>query len=328
MMFSGGISGPYTFLIRPESDKSYLSTKSIRFTGKFKLEHKSTTGVWGPIADAEKGKVGFVCSPVNSLIDSIEVEMNGQRMSFLSSPNNNYRTYIENIFTFPKNTYKTSLAGSHFFVNEASSATSIPTGGDFDVQKEHDFSVNLHTEFSHLDKCLPPQTELNIRINRTTSDCFALVSPSLNAGDLRIILSDLQLKFRRQQVRPSLVEEHKRMFNQNRLALYPTVTPVIKHRTINAGSSMLDESNLFLGRLPSFVVIGMLDQRSFTGNLRYDPYFFSPTEGEDDGAKIKHVELSVNSVALPITLYKPDFGNNLYRREFATMVSIDLLCMH
>lgn len=68
-------------------------------------------------------------------------------------------------------------------------------------------------------------------------------------------------------------------------------------------------NNVFLGELPSRLIVGFVKSAAFNGSLKLDPFEF----GHFD---VDYLSLQVNGQFVPQIPYTPDFGTKFARREY------------
>ena len=65
-----------------------------------------------------------------------------------------------------------------------------------------------------------------------------------------------------------------RRSKQNRVAAYPTVRSELRSLSFEGNSTKFIEDNVFLGRVPDRLIVGLLDTQAFNGTLNYYPFAF------------------------------------------------------
>jgi hypothetical protein len=75
------------------------------------------------------------------------------------------------------------------------------------------------------------------------------------------------------------------------------------------GSTLFHMANVFSGRLPTQVMIGLLEQTAYKGNNAKNPYNFV-------NAGLTRINITINGRSIPAVPYTPDYANNLFMREF------------
>lgn len=83
--------GPYNFHVPPESS-FFIDTSSFRLEGQFKVVEVNAAGV--ETALAEGADVSIVNMAPAALFRTVEIDLNGIMVSFVSSPSAHYKSYL------------------------------------------------------------------------------------------------------------------------------------------------------------------------------------------------------------------------------------------
>lgn len=89
----------------------------------------------------------------------------------------------------------------------------------------------------------------------------------------------------------------------------PISRVVVKNYSIPAQSRVCSQDNLYLGRLPKYIVVGLVDHRSFVGTREVNPFKFQH-------ANLEYLSLSVNSQFIPAKPYQPRFDAHQSASKF------------
>jgi hypothetical protein len=87
-------------------------------------------------------------------------------------------------------------------------------------------------------------------------------------------------------------------------ALYPLQRITMKTFSIPVGSRICSHENLFLGPLPRYIVIGLVDHASNTGSLHKNPFHFQQFNAE-------YVALCQDGRQDLAKAFQPQFNNNI-----------------
>jgi hypothetical protein len=104
---------------------------------------------------------------------------------------------------------------------------------------------------------------------------------------------------------------HARML-QNDSAKYPMKKTIIKTETLTTGSSSFIKDDIFEGRIPNRLVIGMVDNSAYAGDYIKSPLHFNHFD-------MNYLNVSVNGDPLNAQPLKPSFGTNSFISNFLTM---------
>ena len=116
---------------------------------------------------------------------------------------------------------------------------------------------------------------------------------------------------RKVKVDASVQLEHIRGM-ERMTAKYPVSRVETKVFSIPKGNMMANQENLFLGQLPKRVVIGMVENKAFNGDMEMNPFNFRHFD-------VNYLALHVDGKQIPAKPLTPDFTNALYTRSYASL---------
>ena len=276
--------GPFDFYIPHEGDL-YLNPSTLRLHGTYKVV-KLVNGKETVIDDDDK------ITPVNlsplSFFQSLEIDFQGQIVSFISTPLHHYKSYIETILSYDKNSQETHLAASRWNSTPATRKDWIKGS------KAVDFSIDLHSDLASTEKFWPNKLDINIRLNRAPSS-FSIIAEARQSGThptYKIIFTDLILTIDKVLLDSETLAKHEKSFNSGSLATYPFSKTVIKTKQIGKDLSYAKIENLFMNELPNSCVVAMVDSDAFNGGLENDPFKF-------EHFNLSHIQFDYNSEIIP-----------------------------
>lgn len=241
-----------------------------------------------------------------TLISSIEVQLNGVTVS-RNADNYAYRAFIETLLGNNKLDTDCHLASSGFAVDVGekvdvyhSSNTSLTSRNALiSDKKEVEFISRLHGDLFNSHLYLPNGIDLAVNIN-LNSDLFILMSDEA-APNCQFYLRDVTLYTEICHINPAILAAQAKTF-QDHNAIIPLQHVEVQTFTVAAGARHVALDNVFTGRLPSIIVIGMTPNAAFAGDLKKNPLCFKHLD-------IDHMTLSVNGVQHKVGPL--DFDNNL-----------------
>lgn len=332
--------GPYHFRI-PAENAMMIDTTSIQLEGVVSVKKKNTaTGALENLESTDKVSVCNMFAP--ALFSTIEVSLNGALVSFVNSPQNQYRDYIETTCSYSHSAASSHLRSYGFlmdtadhFEKESSDKTDGITKRSEWIKesKKFDFCFPLSADVLRLDRYLPDKLDLDLKITRTNDD-FSLLAlpeqakdangkPETNSdgsakmkkpehGKYVIVFHELCLHVRKIGMGNDYLKAMDSKLQSGMRAKYPLIRSVIKTRTIPAGDMHADMPNLFTGRLPNTMIVGFVDSRAFNGAIDKNPFYFQHFNMTD-------IWVDVNSKSYPTARYTPDFENGLYMRMYRSL---------
>ena len=191
-------------------------------------------------------------APVNnffqSLFQSVTCSINGVE---LTDPNGNwypYKSYIETILSYSKNTKQGRLKSSCWYGDDAGefdSIGSVDGSGQTATQSTNSgylarkiffnnsttryFNIPLHSDITTLRKYLPPNVKLEFEFHRSP-DHFSLLSP-YDKEKCLIVIEDLELSVIRYTPSPALQNHHMSQLTKKRRQVLPIDRSLIKTYT-------------------------------------------------------------------------------------------------
>lgn len=127
-----------------------------------------------------------------------------------------------------------------------------------------DFFMPLHSDVLKIDRLLPDKLSLDINLTRE-KDSFVLLAPKTGGKTYRIKLLSLGLHVRKIQPKASYVAHINKKLDAGEHALYPLTRTVVKCRNIGGGSTSGDLHDVFSGRIPNMIVLGLVKTSAYTG---------------------------------------------------------------
>lgn len=311
---SENVLGPFQFHLEPQGTDQYLQLKSIRLTGL--AEIRSNDGLPVP-ASVNLGGVNLFPA---SLFKAIEVYVNDTLITDLSSALSPYQNYIQTILSYNESAQKTHLRGQLFLMDQAAQFDNLKLSSDdgadinngfkkrsalFRGSKPVDFYIPLSSDILQSDRLLHPSASLKIRLLRNV-DSFSIMSDADET--FKVHLLNLRMHAHYVELHEAIVKKHN-VTLLRQPAHYPITRTVMREYNLPSGTTSKYISQLFTGKLPKSIVIGLVSAKAFHGDQKLNPFNFQHYN-------IQEFNLKVNGEYIPGDSFKPDFENNLYIREF------------
>ena len=152
-------------------------------------------------------------------------------------------------------------------------ATSIAERSNYLDGKTHTMMFQPHLEAFHAGKVLVPQVEIRMRFYFSSPDFFlkgVALHGRLSEDDVKIRFHLCQLRLH-SDVYNSLSEERH---NEREIASYLTVRSEIRTFSTQGTQAGFEANNLFQGRIPDRLIVGLLRNEAFSGNVAFNPFSF------------------------------------------------------
>jgi hypothetical protein len=256
----------------------------LKFTAKISGKAKRTAAEGGTVswvkigegtANIPEPKVFPVNNIFHSVFESAEVYL-GLQPTTKVDKHNPYIAYINTLKTYgpqPLNTYahlqgwvKDTAGKMDSIEMSTGSTTEYENNGVRDRAKFFTLDGNdLVGEFIGRicspvfmqDKILPPQVSMRIVLKRS-EDSFALMHED---GEFSLTVTDAVLIVRKVSATPGIRETYMKISEEGNPFLYYLNTPSVNYYSIQQNSTQFMRDDLFMGKLPRRVIIGMV---SFT----------------------------------------------------------------
>ena len=296
--------GPIEFHIAAENS-NYIDLEN-----SFLYVRASVTQADGSALE-ENAVVAPECNFLHTMWSQCDMYLNG---TLVTSSNNNYayRSYMETLLSFGKDAKQSQLSSVLWYRN---------TSGHFDERgdanlgftqrkalaaqsKEIDMMGKLHTDLSFQNRYLLNGVEIRIRLIRS-KNVFCLHG---NLDGAKVSLKEVAFFCRKVKPNASVQLAHVKAL-QLGTAKYPLRRVEVKTFTVPAGNFSINKENLFLGQLPTRLVVGIVDNDSYNGTLAKSPFNFQHHQ-------VNFMSLYRDGVQVPTKPLQPNFVNNCFIRSY------------
>jgi hypothetical protein len=120
-----------------------------------------------------------------------------------------------------------------------------------------DFMGKICSPVFMQDRILPPQVPMRV-ILKKAEDSFALMHET---GEFTLKITDAVLIVRKVAVQASVRDTYMRLSEEGNPLLYYLNTPNVNYYSLQEGSTQFMRDDLFMGKLPRKVVIGMVSRQ-------------------------------------------------------------------
>lgn len=251
---------------------------------------------------------------MHSLFSQVDLYINNQ---LISTTNNcyAYKAYVESLLSYGSD-YMKSQGPCAMFFKDTNKNKIDDTNEGFKKRKAY-IKDSRHVELVgklKIDLCSQNRyilNDTNVCISLTkNNDAFSLLYVPTSASDPKdlspkVKFLDASFFVRKHVLYPSIAISHQKLLEGGVSAHYPLTLADIKQYTIPSGNQSFIEENIFLGRVPSRIVIGLVSNASFNGDYRLDPYLF-------DHFNLNYISVTVNNMPIPIRGLNMDFSKGQY----------------
>ena len=275
---STGSSGPFSFTIPADPDK-WTDCESIRLHGKMRIR-KKTGATIANLADADK--VAPVDNTFQSLWSNVRVRLNGTEITDPTGRWYSYKSYLENKCSYSSKVKEVILPAKGYLEDTPGKFTTFDNTNKgwykrkqmFKESKWVYFCINLHSDITTLRKYLPPHIKIEIDFERNSDD-FCLMGTEVEGTSYFIDLENLSLSLKRYLPNDDVRRFYDAHIKKGHKPRFSIDRSVIKTYTVKAGTTNLSHYGIISGlQLPDQVVIGIVDEKSYNGSLKTNPYEF------------------------------------------------------
>ena len=269
-------------------------------TNKGIFADSQATGAANNESDAGHTKYVY---PVNnfghSIIRQMNLRFNGTLLS-LQTDMYAYKAYIETLLNYNRSEGETLLApqGWKNYVNVVPSLASQGAaddrhttagwttgtntalkelGGLFKEKSIVTVMIRPHLEAFHTGRVLVPFVELKLEMYFNSPEFFMFGTTSNIKKPVVLSSDNIKGSFHicPLTLNPNVYAELAlRRSKHERVAAYPTVRSELRSLSFEGNSTKFIEDNVFLGRVPDRLIVGLLDTKAFNGTLNYYPFAF------------------------------------------------------
>lgn len=296
---------------------NYVDLSKINLKIRGKIVHNDGTDV----SDAEK-KVSLTNLPLASLFSQVEAFL----MTTPCQSANNlypYQAYLSTLLNYGPAAKNSQLTAQGFYQDNPSDPTEAFAKNNTDngiqnraelVAKSNvfEFMGPLHLDISKLEKFLINDVDLKIRLIRAPSE-FSIISTEANKI-YKIKLLEATLYVRHLEINPDILLAHAQVM-QKIPAFYPITQTIMKNFVIMSGSTDVVRENLYLGTIPSRIVLGLVKSRAVNGTFDTNPFKF-------EDFNLKYFQITINNQNYPDYPYTPQFKSTSpkqYVREYLAL---------
>ena len=266
-------------------------------------------------------------TPANNLLHSLFTEIDCSLNGKVITPGTDtypYRAYLEKLLSYSDETSKHQLNATCLWHKDQAGRfeklnphTDEAVDKNFGLTERHEriaesrsFNMmdRLHLDLFEQKRYLPNGIDVRLRFNRSREPFYMMCGDG-ESGYVKIL--QMYLVVRKVKPIATLLNQLNEQMNAT-TAKYPLRRVEVKTFTIPAGTRSKITDNLFQGQMPKRIVIGMVTNAAFNGDVKKNPFNFQHFN-------TNKVDVSINGESLGTRPLEPDFENNLYLRSYLSM---------
>ena len=300
-------SGPIEFHI-PGNTEDYIDVNDIFLHVKFKVTQADGTDI--EAAD----KVGLNNLAIASLFQDVsltlgEVQIEGGQQCYP------YRAYIPTLMQMHPAALSRHMKLFGWMKDQATKMDDESNTGFKERQKWIDGSKvcelygPLYLDFMQQSRYLISQTDMRLRLLPHKPE---FVLNAYGTAAFKIAFKSVTLHVRRIVLNPSVINGHAvGLSKQN--AIYPINHTELISFTIPGGQKSYIKDRLFPLQAPKLLIIGMVDNEAFNGDIKKNPFNFQHFN-------LNKIALFREGESIPGRALTPDFSDGKYARSYAQVM--------
>ena len=286
-------NAPITFTIPPSPQFINLSRTRLKIKVKLTAEDGSPL-INDETNTTDKGRFALVCNPIASLFKSAKLLVQGTTLT-PSGDFYGYKAFIDTLFSATQDS-KHTLDMNGFVLDSAEAHNNTNDGFKTRAKLANGSAVMEFSGRPAIDVLKNGKNLINnvkvefIFYPQTHEFCIQRASTSTKNAKYQIM--EAKLTIRKEELDPTVSQIiNSNLLKKNWLLTYPMTS--IKMFNIPTGSYQFTANNIFLGKVPNFILVYFVKAAGFTGDVKTNPFWFSP--GED----IRTIIVTKDGVPIP-----------------------------
>ena len=305
--------GPIEFFVRG-ADGLYLDLSNSKLEIKIKITREDGNNIHND------DNVGPVNDILNALFMTMEMELAGV---MVTDPNTKYpyRAIVENLINYNNLIANTRLVAEGWKKDTVfHSEVTDPTGDNIGLRERAAWFTESrvvtligrpHLDLFHQDKLIPSNIDLKLKLIPNNNG-FLLKTPAPTDDhpqlNFKVQIMSARLFVRTKEISASLILAQEKVLQNTNYSI-PFNKIVTKTITVPNGTSQIEFDNIYQGKLPDLIILGMVSDADMSGGYQRNPFNF-----QHFGAN--YLCMQANGEQIPRLAYQPDFANRDYIRSY------------
>ena len=268
-------------------------------------------------------KVGFANYPIASLFNQVDVILGGK---LISSATNTYahHSIFEVLLNYDKEVAESQLGCGLFCKDSAGKMEEMDITADpvlntgqgtrsewTKTSKTVDLQGRIHSDLFNQEKLILNSVDLMVKLYCYKPELCLLSVDAAPAH--KIIIVDAILYVKKIELTPSIFNAFNTVLNDNN-AQYTITRTTPKVFTVPRGQQSQHIDNAFLGEIPKRIAVCMMDNDSYNGHYKKNPFNFKHYN-------LTQIGISVNGEEIPFKPLKLNFDDKLFVTAYNTLFS-------
>ena len=315
---------PLLFRIEPFSG-GYIDGDNTSMTIEMKIVKGSNNDAVG-VTDL----VSLTNLPLNTIFSQVSVTMSGTEINPDVGSMYPYKNYLEMLLMVDKEA-KTSVGEQRGYFQDTQGAVGtsdpslkgalLPNAGLVSrhalTSKGQSLTVKGPIGLDVLERVQKYIVNgINVYLTFYQSmDSFRLLSKDVSTTQYKLIITNMYLTVSYIKLRPEVLVKHSELLASGKSAMYPYSRTYMRSHTIPQNVSSFSISQVLSDRIPSLLVLGLVEAESFAGHMTKSPFNFEHFD-------LNYLSFQVGSHSVPDRPMEPDFDNNKFSEEYDAFLSV------
>ena len=265
----------------------------------------------------DANKVGPSNLLLHTLFSQVDVTLNDKLISS-SSNTYPYRAYLETLLNYGKAAKESQLTAALWYKDTAGKMDDTDMTANVGLAKRGsicaksksiDLLGRLHCDVFFQEKLLLNGVGVRIKLLRN-KDSMILLSGELNPA-YKIVITKAVLRARKVSVSPAVTLSHAKWMERIP-AKYPINRVECKTFSIPTGTLDVNQENVFMGQVPSRVIVGLVDHDAFNGNYKKNPFNFK-------NYKLNKMSLQLDAQNQPAKPFECNFDEGTFIEAYMSL---------
>lgn len=288
-----------------------------RSTLRVKL--RLTDSADNPIAKDEN--VGFINGALNSLFSQVECFLQQTAVEHIQT-NYSYKAYIDTLLPnsgedkveLDSQVFVKDSAGYHDDADVRQGANSGLFIRSLCTDAGHILEVEgpIHLDIFQQKRLIINGVSLSLKCNQS-KNAFRLMS-SNDGASYKVQILDAGFKLCLQKPNAGVLMAHSKLIG-DAAAIYPYVNSNLKTASLSKGEYSHTQNNLFLGEIPSKLIVGLVSSAAYEGDYKRSPFNFQAFD-------CNFLALYVDGQSYPAKPLQPNFLGKNCTEAYRTLTAI------
>lgn len=281
---------------------------------KLKLTGTAPNNRDGKIADLRHTQLSVSNLIAHTIFQSIRVKLGNQVITY-NDTDYAYKSYLQILFNGNKESHENYFSVAGFMKDDAGQMDAMIDGTDvnnttnkglLNRRKEFfsdnnavgEFIIKPHSGIFFMDKLIPPYLDIEIDLVRNENPNFYLMQAANSNFKIQILEAHFNVQKYRIAV-PIVAGLERALATKNESPLHPQkviklnlTDGCISTFPISIGTTNYHNDTLFQGKIPSRIIIGLVDSEAYMGSRDKNPFNFQHF-------KRTNIKLTKNSTEYP-----------------------------